>query len=118
MIGLLRWRVHGQKTLERTNLFATGVPLKSGKFGAFATNPTSLPNLTDERGRRTAESSNPRACIDVTNVSIEIGAKRILREHLSKHRFGHIVILVDAGVMKLDLQSSGSRIITDRPLTR
>jgi hypothetical protein len=50
-----------------------------------------------------AKSSDPRAPIDVANSRVEIRAQRILREHLFEHRFGHIVILVNAGVVKLDL---------------
>src|SRR3984957_6905938 len=117
MIGFLRWRLHTQETLEPLNLFATRVPLKSGKFARsprirrlWPTQPTSAADA--------GKSSNPRAGVEVANFQVEICAQRILREHLLQHRLGYIVILVNAGVMKLDLQRSRSRIITDRAQTR
>src|ERR1700733_11615004 len=95
MIGFLRWRLHTQETLEPLNLFAIRAPLKARKFLRSPRNrrlwPTQPTSAADA-----GKSSNPRTGVEVANFQVEIGAQRILREHLFKHRLGYIVILVNA----------------------
>jgi hypothetical protein len=75
----------------------------------------------DKPGRlakaKPAASSNARARIGVTNFHVEIDAKRILRRQLLKDGSRNIAILVDASTVKLDLERSRPRIITNRPHT-
>jgi hypothetical protein len=117
MIGSFRFEGGAQKTLEPSNLFAMGAALKSGKFFARRLEPGGF-GKTRLIAADTAASSNAHAPIDVTNFCVEIRAQRMLREHLFKHRPRHAEILVNAGVVKLDLKRLRSRIIAHRPQAR